>query len=92
MRVRFPSEAQSRYREIAYQIFDTLMQFAGSAAGFSEVTWHDKALQRVLVELLSDHTELFKQFQDNPTFKKWLADTICAATYTQPTTTQQPYH
>jgi len=37
---------------------------------------HDKALQRVLVELLSDHTELFKQFSDNPSFKKWLADTI----------------
>ncbi|MCW5976481.1 MAG: type I restriction endonuclease subunit R [Bryobacteraceae bacterium] len=44
---------------------------------------HDRALQRVLVELLSDHTELFKQFQDNATFKKWLADTIFAATYTQ---------
>jgi type I restriction enzyme R subunit len=42
---------------------------------------HDRALQRVLLELLSDHTELFKQFQDNPTFKKWLAETIFAATY-----------
>ena len=36
---------------------------------------HDKALQRVMVELLSDHTELFKQFSDNPSFKKWLSDT-----------------
>jgi squalene cyclase len=26
-------------------------------------------------------TELFKQFSDNPDFKKWLADTIFAATY-----------
>ena len=43
---------------------------------------HDKALQRVLIELLADHTELFKQFSDNPTFKKWLTDTIFAATYT----------
>lgn len=42
---------------------------------------HDKALQRVLVELLSDHTELFKQFSDNPAFKKWLSDTNFAATY-----------
>jgi type I restriction enzyme, R subunit len=42
---------------------------------------HDKALQRVLVELLADHTELFKQFSDNPDFKKWLADTIFAVTY-----------
>jgi type I restriction enzyme, R subunit len=31
---------------------------------------HDKALQRVLVELLADHTELFKQFSENPDFKK----------------------
>jgi type I restriction enzyme R subunit len=31
---------------------------------------------------LSDHTELFKQFQDNPQFKRWLADTVFSATYT----------
>jgi type I restriction enzyme, R subunit len=45
---------------------------------------HDKALQRVLVELLADHTELFKQFSDNPDFKKWLADTTFAVTYMTP--------
>jgi type I restriction enzyme R subunit len=45
---------------------------------------HDKALQRVLFELLSDHTELFKQFSDNAAFKKWLTDTIFAATYYTP--------
>jgi type I restriction enzyme, R subunit len=45
---------------------------------------HDKALQRVLVELLADHTELFKQFSDNPAFKKWLGDTIFSVTYTVP--------
>jgi type I restriction enzyme R subunit len=42
---------------------------------------HDKALQRVIVELLTDHTELFKQFQDNAAFKKWLGDTNFAVTY-----------
>ncbi len=42
---------------------------------------HDKALQRVMTDLLSDHTELFKQFCDNPSFRKWLADTIFGATY-----------
>lgn len=42
---------------------------------------HDKALQRVLVGLLSDHTELFKQFSDNPAFKKWLSDTNFNVTY-----------
>ena len=43
---------------------------------------HDKALQRVIVELLADHTELFKQFSDNPDFKRWLADTTFSVTYT----------
>jgi type I restriction enzyme R subunit len=42
---------------------------------------HDKALGRVMVALLSDHTELFKQFSDNPSFNKWLGDTIFGATY-----------
>ncbi len=45
---------------------------------------HDKALGRVIVDLLSDHTELFKQYSDNPEFKKWLADTIFAVTYEVP--------
>jgi len=44
---------------------------------------HDKALQRVVTDLLSDHTELFKQFSDNPSFRKWLGDTIFGATYGQ---------
>ena len=42
---------------------------------------HDAALQRVMLDLLADHTELFKQFSDNPSFKKWLGDTIFGATY-----------
>jgi hypothetical protein len=29
------------------------------------------------------HTELLKQFSDNPSFKKWLGDTILGVTYTQ---------
>jgi type I restriction enzyme R subunit len=45
---------------------------------------HDIALKKVLVSLLSDHTELFKQFSENPAFQKWLADTVFTATY-QPT-------
>jgi type I restriction enzyme R subunit len=46
---------------------------------------HDIALKKVLVGLLSDHTELFKQFSENPAFQKWLADTVFSVTY-QPTT------
>ena len=44
---------------------------------------HDKALERAVIDLLSDHTELFKQFSDNPSFKKWLSETIFAATYAE---------
>jgi len=42
---------------------------------------HDRALQKVMLSLLQDHTELFKQFQDNPSFKRWLADTTFAETF-----------
>ncbi|MFA7441577.1 MAG: hypothetical protein WCZ66_11515 [Sphingomonadaceae bacterium] len=31
--------------------------------------------------MLADHTELFKQFSDNPNFKRWLTDTVFDATY-----------
>jgi len=42
---------------------------------------HDKALNRVVLELLADHTELFKQFSDNVNFKRWLTDTVFDTTY-----------
>ena len=37
---------------------------------------HDNALQRVLISLLGDDTELYRQFSDNPNFKRWLADKV----------------
>jgi type I restriction enzyme, R subunit len=42
---------------------------------------HDKALERVIVALMKDDTQLFKEFQDNESFKKWLADTVFRLTY-----------
>ena len=30
---------------------------------------------------MADHTELFKQFSDNESFRQWLAETVFAATY-----------
>ena len=42
---------------------------------------HDKALRRVMTALLKDDTELFKQFSDNESFRRWLTDTIFAITY-----------
>ena len=44
---------------------------------------HDKALERAMTELLADHTELFKQFCDNESFRKWLSETIFETTYHQ---------
>ncbi len=42
---------------------------------------HDRVLRRVIVEMLADHTDLFKHFSDNPSFQKWLEETIFAVTY-----------
>ena len=42
---------------------------------------HDKALERAMTELVADHTELFKQFSDNESFRRWLSEMIFAATY-----------
>ena len=42
---------------------------------------HDKALGRVMTAVLKDDTELFKQFSDNESFRKWLTDTIFMLTY-----------
>jgi type I restriction enzyme, R subunit len=45
---------------------------------------HDAALKGVMGDLVFDHSELFKLFQDDPSFTKWLSDAIFRATY-QPT-------
>jgi type I restriction enzyme, R subunit len=44
---------------------------------------HDKALERVVVNLMRDDTELFKQFMDNDSFRRWLTDTVFNLTYDQ---------
>ena len=49
---------------------------------------HDRALQKIVIDLLADHTELFKQFSDNQSFKKWLSDTIFGLTYREPGTAE----
>lgn len=42
---------------------------------------HDKALERVMTALLKDDTQLYKQFSDNESFRRWLTDTIFSMTY-----------
>lgn len=37
---------------------------------------HDRALGRVMTSVLKDNVELFKQFSDNESFRRWLADTV----------------
>ena len=46
---------------------------------------HDKALLRVMTSVMKDDTELFKQFMDNPSFKRWLTDTVFGLAYEQET-------
>ena len=41
----------------------------------------DQALQQVIFAVMADNMELFKQFQDNPSFKKWLSDLVFNLTY-----------
>lgn len=42
---------------------------------------HDRVLRRVMNSLIRDDTELFKQFSDNESFRKWLADTVFELAY-----------
>jgi type I restriction enzyme R subunit len=44
---------------------------------------HDKALKRVITSLFKDDAQLFKQFQDNESFRGWLTDTVFRMTYEQ---------
>ena len=42
---------------------------------------HDKALERAMTEYVADPIELFKQFSDNDSFRRWLSEMVFAATY-----------
>lgn len=50
---------------------------------------HDTALARVVMDLMTDHMELFKQFSDNESFKQQLAETIFKLTYEPPASPPQ---
>jgi type I restriction enzyme R subunit len=47
---------------------------------------HDKALARVMTAVLKDDTELFKQFSDNESFRRWLTDMVFGLTYSSEAT------
>jgi len=42
---------------------------------------HDEAMKAVILDLAKDHAELFKQFQDNEAFKRWVNDRSFNATF-----------
>ena len=44
-------------------------------------TESERALQQVIFSIMADNMELFKQFQDNPSFKRWLSDLVFNLTY-----------
>jgi type I restriction enzyme R subunit len=41
----------------------------------------ERALQSVILSIMADNMELFKQFNDNASFKKWLSDLVFNLTY-----------
>lgn len=50
----------------------------------------ERALQQVIFSIMADNMELFKQFQDNPSFKKWLSDMVFNLTYNKDGTPYDP--
>ncbi|MFD0960584.1 type I restriction endonuclease subunit R [Paenibacillus chungangensis] len=41
----------------------------------------DKALNKAIINLMTDNMEIFKQFNDNQSFNKWLSDMVFTVTY-----------
>jgi len=44
-------------------------------------TESDRVLQSIIINIMSDNMELFKQYNDNPDFKKWLSDMVFSIIY-----------
>ena len=42
---------------------------------------HDRALERAMTDLIADHTDLYKHFSDNESFRRWVLETNFATTY-----------
>jgi type I restriction enzyme R subunit len=41
----------------------------------------ERALKRAVINMMTDNMELFKQYNDNPPFKKWLSNMVFNLTY-----------
>ncbi|MDR0306526.1 MAG: DEAD/DEAH box helicase family protein [Chitinispirillales bacterium] len=44
-------------------------------------TESDRVLKDIIFGIMADNTELFKQYSDNPAFRKWLSDMVFTTTY-----------
>ena len=44
---------------------------------------HDGALRRVMTSMMKDDNQLFKQFMDNDSFKRWMTDRVFGLAYEQ---------
>ena len=44
---------------------------------------HDKALRKEMASIMQDDTELFRQYHDNESFKRWLTNAVFHLAYTQ---------
>ena len=42
---------------------------------------HNQALNRIMLEALQDYTDLYRQYSDNKSFKKWLMESMFRHTY-----------
>jgi len=62
---------------------DYINAIANNDAGNAKIALDD-ALRKVMQGMLRDETQLFKQFADNPDFRKWLTDAIFKTTYEKP--------
>lgn len=49
----------------------------------------DTALINAIVQKMNTGLELFKEFQDNPSFKKWLQESVFNKTYDNRQTTER---
>lgn len=52
-------------------------------------TESERALQTVILSIMADNMELFKQYQDNPSFRKWLNNMVFNLTYNKEGKTYQ---
>lgn len=73
-------QARKLNRVAADEAYQNAQQFSDKQNARIE---HDKVLGRVMTAVLKDDTELFKQFSNNESFRRWLTDTIFALTYKQ---------